>query len=321
MEKGLMPDNDPRKKESLEQKEENSKLTPSSKPTSRRRNFLAVILGTTIVVAILMAIKGFLLISGNHAGLFRQNESRLTSLSNTSLMEDVFHLTPENLQESLSSAIAAVRPAVVFIVAQRAESKGSSGGPSGGASFVAPVGGPTEEQQSAGSGVIFDQRGYIITNYHVVANAIGVKVTPFGVENEVYPAEIIMQIEKEDLAVLKINLNRALPVAKLGNSDIIEVGDLVVAIGSPFGLEHTVTLGIISDDNRDMIIDGRQYEGLIQTDAAINSGNSGGALVNIHGEVIGINTAIYAPTGVFNGVGFAIPINKVKLVLNQLLNK
>jgi len=318
MEKGLTPDNDPRKKESFKQKEESTKSTPSSKPKSGRRNFLPVILGTTIVVAILMALKGYLLISGNQSGMFRQSESRLTSLSNTSLMEDVFHLTPENLQESISSAVAAVRPAVVYIVAERVQSKASTGGPQGGVSFASPIGGSTEEQQSAGSGVIIDQRGYIITNYHVVANAISVKVTPFGIGNEVYPAEIIMQIEKEDLAVLKISLNRALPVAKLGNSDMIEVGDLVLAIGSPFGLEQTVTLGIISDDKRDMIIDGRQYEDLIQTDAAINSGNSGGALVNIRGEVIGINTAIYAPTGVFNGVGFAIPINKVKLVLNQL---
>jgi len=104
----------------------------------------------------------------------------------------------------------------------------------------------------------------------------------------------------------------------MGDSEMIEVGDIVLTIGNPFGLEQTVTMGIISDDRRNMTIEGRLYEDLIQTDAAINRGNSGGPMININGEVIGINTAIYAPTGLFTGIGFAIPINKVKQLLNQV---
>ncbi|GAG94447.1 unnamed protein product, partial [marine sediment metagenome] len=134
----------------------------------------------------------------------------------------------------------------------------------------------------------------------------------------VYPANIVLQEQSQDLAILKISSSRSLPAAKMGDSEMIEVGDIVLTVGNPFGLEQTVTMGIISDDRRDMTIEGRLYEDLIQTDAAINSGNSGGPLINIYGEVIGINTAIYAPTGIFTGVGFAIPINKVKQLLNQV---
>ena len=117
---------------------------------------------------------------------------------------------------------------------------------------------------------------------------------------------------ENDIAVLKIYPRTPLPTVVLGDSDMVRVADRVLAVGSPFGLEQTVTAGIISDDSRDLVIEGQIYKDMIQTDAAINRGNSGGPLINMKGEVIGINTAIYAPTGVFTGVGFAIPINVVK---------
>jgi S1-C subfamily serine protease len=118
-----------------------------------------------------------------------------------------------------------------------------------------------------------------------------------------------------DLAVIKITPPYPLPAAVLGNSDLLKLGDEVLAIGCPFNLEQSVSHGIVSDVKRTVVIDGRTYVDLVQTDAAINSGNSGGALVNLAGEVVGINVAIYAPNRVYCGVGFAIPINRAKLLL------
>ncbi len=176
--------------------------------------------------------------------------------------------------------------------------------------------------KGVGSGVLIDEKGYVLTNYHVVKGAqqINVTLSEKGKEKS-YPAKIIGEDPRTDLAVIKIKSTRKFNYIKLGDSDKIEIGDWVLAIGSPFGLEHTVTAGIISAKRQVLSIDGRVYKGMIQTDAAINVGNSGGPLVNIKGEVIGINTAIYAPTGVFNGIGFAIPINKAKSILGQLIKK
>ena len=129
---------------------------------------------------------------------------------------------------------------------------------------------------------------------------------------------VIKKDATTDIAILKIYPTQPLPVAVLGDSDMIQVAERVIAVGSPFGLEQTVTSGIISDDSRNLVIEGETYEDMIQTDAAINRGNSGGPLVNLKGEVIGITTAIYAPTGVFTGVGFAIPVNKVKSVIKKV---
>src|SRR5205814_9677618 len=124
--------------------------------------------------------------------------------------------------------------------------------------------------------------------------------------------------QETDLAVIKIDLDKSLPVAKLGNSDSMQVGDWVLAIGSPFGLQATVTAGIVSAKGRN-IVPGRQFQSFIQTDAAINPGNSGGPLVNMQGEVIGINTAILTETSSYAGVGFALPSNTVAQVYNQLI--
>ncbi|HEY5102934.1 MAG TPA: Do family serine endopeptidase [Steroidobacteraceae bacterium] len=170
--------------------------------------------------------------------------------------------------------------------------------------------------QSAGSGVIFDsQKGYILTNAHVVENASAITVTLQ--DGRDVDAEIIGRDVPSDIAVLKVNA-KGLTQLTLGDSAKIEVGDFVVAIGNPFGLQHTVTSGIISGLSRSGINpDG--YEDFIQTDASINPGNSGGALVNLKGELIGVNTAILSKSGGNIGIGFAIPVNMAKNVTEQLL--
>jgi len=175
--------------------------------------------------------------------------------------------------------------------------------------------------EATGSGVIIDPEGYILTNFHVVAGAEDIKVTLSNGEEKKYDGKVIGKDPKSDLAVIKIKSKEKFPAAKLGDSDKIRIGDWAIAIGSPFGLKQTVTVGVISAMRQSLYIEGKEYREMIQTDASINRGNSGGPLVNIKGEVIGINTAIYAPTGVFAGVGFAIPINNAKEILTELIEK
>jgi serine protease Do len=188
------------------------------------------------------------------------------------------------------------------------------GGPGGGG-----AGGGSIRERSLGSGVLVDAKGYIVTNRHVVEKADRIRVKldddPPGV---LHDAKVIGTDTETDLAVIKIDVNRALPTAKLGNSDSMQVGDWVLAVGSPFGLQATVTAGIVSAKGRN-IVPGRQFQSFIQTDAAINPGNSGGPLVNMAGEVIGINTAILTDTNAYAGVGFALPSNTVANVYNQLI--
>ncbi len=178
--------------------------------------------------------------------------------------------------------------------------------------------GPIREH-SLGSGVIVDAKGYIVTNRHVIEKADRIRVKlmddPPGTFHD---AKVIGSDQETDLAVIKIDSEKALPVAKLGNSDSMEVGDWVLAVGSPFGLSSTVTAGIVSAKGRN-IVPNRQFQSFIQTDAAINPGNSGGPLVNMAGEVIGINTAILTDTNAYAGVGFAMPSNTVVNVYNQLI--
>lgn len=169
---------------------------------------------------------------------------------------------------------------------------------------------PAPGRTSVGSGIIVDSAGYIITNYHIITSANDIIVTTAN--GNKYRAEVKYTDVTGDLAILKINSPTPFSAAVLGDSDMIQTGDIVLAVGSPFGLSQTVTSGIISDSDRTVLIGGRQFSGLIQTDAAINRGSSGGPLVNIKGEVIGINTAIYSMTGDFTGIGFAIPINRAK---------
>ena len=181
-------------------------------------------------------------------------------------------------------------------------------------------GGSDMHERSLGSGVIVDPKGYIVTNNHVVEKADKIRVNLMGdPETVTYTATVIGTDSETDLAVIKIDAKKPLPAAKLGNSEAMNVGDWVLAIGSPFGLNETVTAGIVSAIGRN-IVPGRQFESFIQTDAAINPGNSGGPLVNMNGEVIGINTAIYTSGGGYQGVGFAMPSNTVAGVYNQLIS-
>ena len=169
----------------------------------------------------------------------------------------------------------------------------------------------------SGSGVIYSEDGYIITNYHVIEDATSVVVT-LSDEQE-YEAVIIGADEASDLAVLKIDAGRKLPAAELGNSSELQIGELVVAIGNPLGYDNTVTDGIVSGLNR-QLSDYTDEMTLIQTNAAINSGNSGGALVNGRGEVIGINSAKLVASNA-EGMGFALSIDEVKPLVEQLITQ
>src|SRR5713226_2608248 len=178
-----------------------------------------------------------------------------------------------------------------------------------------PDTGPRAER-SLGSGVIVDKSGYILTNNHVVEQATKIQVQLNG-DTTKYTAKVVGVDEATDLAVIKINAGKELPYAKLGNSDGVQVGDWVLAIGSPFGLNATVTAGIISAKDRAGI--GQQFQRFLQTDAAINPGNSGGPLVDMAGQVIGINTAIITGSRGYEGVGFAMPSSTALSVYDQLI--
>lgn len=179
----------------------------------------------------------------------------------------------------------------------------------------------THNQESSGSGVIVAKDGYIITNYHVIQNATEIEVTLRN--KNTYTAKIVGTDKDTDLALLKIE-EPNLPSIELANSDEVMVGEWVLAVGNPFNLESTVTQGIVSAKGRSLSLNnqsqqgGNPIESFIQTDAAVNPGNSGGALVNLSGQLIGINTAIASPTGAYAGYSFAVPSNIVKKVVNDL---
>jgi S1-C subfamily serine protease/uncharacterized membrane protein YfcA len=202
------------------------------------------------------------------------------------------------LQENINQAVAFVRPSVVSIIAQnRAE--------------------VTVEQaglwyESIGSGFVIDERGYILTNYHVVEKARNIDVSLWGTQAKKLPAQIVHIDNELDLVVLKIDTDVPLTPVTFGNSDMLETGDWVLSVGNPFGFSHSVTLGTVSSLHRNLVIQGKSYKDMIQTDAVINEGNSGGPLVDIYGHVVGVGTAIYAPDGTYTGLGFAIPINRAK---------
>jgi serine protease Do len=207
----------------------------------------------------------------------------------------------------------------------------------GGQSFESPFGGEEDpfgdfwrkffggpgprgpfRQKSLGSGFIIDKDGSILTNNHVVDNATKI-VVKLADERE-FEAKVVGKDAKTDVAVIKINTRESLPVAPLGDSDKLDVGEWVMAIGNPFGLDNTVTSGIVSAKGRHLP-GGGPYDSFIQTDASINPGNSGGPLINLRGEVVGINSVIYSRSGGNIGIGFAIPINLVKELLPQLKGK
>ncbi len=171
------------------------------------------------------------------------------------------------------------------------------------------------KQNGLGSGFVIDKEGHILTNNHVIEKSDEITVTLAG--NKKYPARVVGRDPKTDLALIRIEADEPLEPLVLGNSDQLEVGDWVIAIGNPYGLGNTVTAGIVSYKSRD--IGTGPYDDFIQTDAAINPGNSGGPLLNTRGEVIGINTAIFSQSGGSVGIGFAIPVNIAKGLLPQLM--
>ncbi len=225
----------------------------------------------------------------------------------------------ESLRRSaIVVAVERVSPAVVNISTVVTE-KVSPFFPFGGEDFfkdVFPDMFSREYQRSSlGSGVIIDgEKGYIITNHHVVARATEIKVITSNQKE--YKGRSLGSDPRSDLAVIKIDAGVKLPEAKLGNSEDLLIGETVIAIGNPFGLTHTVTTGVVSAIDRSVRAEDRIYRHFIQTDASINPGNSGGPLLNIDGDVIGINTAIYQKA---QGIGFAIPITKARRIVKELL--
>jgi serine protease Do len=177
---------------------------------------------------------------------------------------------------------------------------------------------PQQRSSATGSGVVVDRAGYILTNNHVVDKADRIQVK-FPNDPTQYDAKVVGTDPDTDLAVLRVDGKKNLAVAKIGNSDAVQVGDWAIAIGSPFGFQATVTAGIISAKERDIAGESSQFQHFLQTDAAINPGNSGGPLLNIRGEVIGINTAIASRSGGFQGIGFALPINTAASVYNDIV--
>ena len=175
---------------------------------------------------------------------------------------------------------------------------------------------PPGLQRSLGSGFIISEDGYIVTNNHVIGGADKITVRLSDPRVEEYEATVVGTDEKTDLALIKINVNRSLPTVPLGNSANLQVGDWVIAIGNPFGLEQTVTIGIVSAKGR--AIGAGPYDDFIQTDASINPGNSGGPLLNLRGEVVGVSSAIFSRGGGNIGIGFAIPIDLTKTIVAQL---
>src|ERR1700733_3806126 len=224
---------------------------------------------------------------------------------------------------SLAPVIKAASPAVVNIatrgtLTERVQGNPLREDPYFRRFFNLPEGGAVRRRQfqSAGSGVIVDaKRGYIVTNRHVIENANEITVTLLDKRH--FQAQVVGSDEGTDIAVLKA-AEPHLSELPLGDSSHLEVGDWVVAIGNPFGLKHTVTAGIVSALGRTGLHP-HGYEDFIQTDASINPGNSGGALVNLNGELIGINSAILSKDGGNIGIGFAIPVNMVKAVMDQLI--
>jgi serine protease Do len=282
----------------------------------RRKIFAALLLALTLGLGILIGS----VVSGRVAA------------NHTPLVGDVNLLpipSPVRMSSTFSEIVNRVEPAVVNISTTQVIAPRRNSGRGGNGSPDDPLGGffnrffnnpdQPHAERSLGSGIALDPRGYILTNQHVINGATKIEVTLDGDPNR-YTARVVGQDGETDLAVIKIDAGRPLRVARLGNSDGVQVGDWVLAFGSPFMLSGTVTAGIVSAKDRNDVSD-KQLQHFIQTDAAINPGNSGGPLVDMAGEVIGINTAILTGGESFEGVGFALPSNTAINVYNQLVSQ
>jgi serine protease Do len=281
---------------------------------------------SNVTLALLLFCAGLLAANlVSHTGIARADSATPAALSIPS---------PVQLSNSFTKLAKESEPSVVKIVSTIQEKPSNNmrrffnGQPSNGNPFgdMNPFGNmiPNMPQQQprraqgVGSGFVVDRTGYILTNNHVVENATRIQVLLPGDHTE-YPAKLVGTDPELDLAVLKIDAGKQLTPLRIGNSDAIEVGDWAVAIGSPFNLDQTMTAGIISAKGRDLGERDHQLQRFLQTDAAINRGNSGGPLLNINGEVIGINTMIVSGSGNFEGIGFALPINLAVNSYNQII--
>ncbi len=272
----------------------------------------------TALVAIMAFIVG--LVIASNINIFRGNNTE-----EGIAQEVTYHpIGNEKYTKSPFTPIAKeILPAVVNISAERIITVRSPLFPFPFEEFFGEI--PREYErkaQSLGSGIIISKDGYVITNNHVVEHADKIIITL--ADNTTYKNEAVTVIgtdPKTDIAVLRIEPEDNLPFARMGNSDEIEIGDWAIAFGSPFGFSQTMTVGVISAKGRTHVplSHGPTFQDFIQTDAAINSGNSGGPLVNINGEVIGINSAIASPSGGNVGIGFAIPINLARSIANELI--
>jgi serine protease Do len=289
---------------------------------SRQKLFLVgvmagIFLSLGVIIGLILATNGGVLTSGNPA-------SRLRSASSLHAGEIV---TAPPLDQGFVGVAKSATPAIVNISTTRTV-KGPSGAPMTpffedpffrqffGDEFHRQFEVPKERrEQSLGSGVIVDAGGLIITNNHVVEKADEIKVL-LGDKRE-FKGKVVGTDPKTDIALIKIDA-KGLPAVPWGDSDKLQVGEYVLAIGNPFGLNQTVTMGIVSAVGR-ANVGIAEYEDFIQTDAAINPGNSGGALVNVRGELVGINTAIFSQSGGYMGVGFAVPSNMAKSVMDNLV--
>jgi len=217
--------------------------------------------------------------------------------------------TALKVQEGISQVVSMVRPAVVGV----SKPIGNPIPAATGLTYLNPYSGT---QGEVGSGFIVDRRGYVLTTFQTVGKANLVGITLFSGGRREYQADVIGVDPKTDLALLKIRAQEVFPSVILGNSDLLEVGDIVFSVGSPFGFSRTVTMGIVSSNRRSLRIAGTRYPDMIQTDASINEGNDGGPLVNVRGEVIGVNMACYLANDHYSGIGFAVPINDALQFLN-----
>lgn len=271
-----------------------------------------------------IALGGYQLMKGDESPAIIQTANQPVRFSNNYAFDSSAMIVPEGL--NFVYAAKAVTPGVVHI-RSTFEGRTSSGGGSTPFDqyfrefFGDPHGGQMQQRPSmgSGSGVIITEDGYIATNNHVIENATEIEVLLN--DNRTYKAEIVGTDPTTDLALLKIEASE-LPFIKIGNSDQVQVGEWVLAVGNPFEFRSTVTAGIISAKGRNINIlrnrNNLQIESFLQTDAAVNPGNSGGALVNLKGELVGINTAIATPTGTYAGYSFAVPANLVNKVIDDL---
>jgi serine protease Do len=265
--------------------------------TKKKKNSMTVVVATGLICAI---------VGGSIGGVIGANmvQSRYEQMNNTGTGNTSIQLVGN--QSEISPVIAIAQKVTPSVVGVHTYGTYSYWGRQ-----------ITNMELGSGSGIIYSEDGYIITNYHVIENATSVIVT-LADEKE-YEAVIIGADEASDLAVLKINADRKLPAAELGDSSQLQIGELVVAIGNPLGYSNTVTDGIVSGLNR-QLSDYTDEMTLIQTNAAINSGNSGGALVNSRGQVVGINSAKLVASNA-EGMGFALSIDEVKPLVEQLINQ